>query len=278
MKLINTCLTTLFVLTLSTGSAIAQDSDSSRKYHPFLSENFHIGLGVFRPTKKRSLGVDTTVPGLSDSLDATDDQSTGLLKFRWRFTKNWHFGATYWKTDSSATDTLTEDFEFNDVIFLKDSTVSSGVDTSILRLFWGRSFFRQANHDWGVGVGLHWMEIDAFISGDIKTTPVVDPPLTGRAGASASAPLPNLGIWYMYSWSPKWVVTTRFDWLDVTFEEISGSMYDASVGVNYQMSKNFGLGIGYNAFRLDVDVKDNALSAGFESKQYGPRIDITWNW
>jgi hypothetical protein len=285
MKLINTCLTTLFVLALSTGSAIAQDSDSSRKYHPFLSENFHIGLGAFRPTKSRSLGGSTSIgSGASDSLDSTEDQSTGILNFRWRFTKNWHFQTTYWQTDSSTTDTLNKDYEspFDDLIFKQGSSISSGIDTSILRLFWGRSFFRKPNHDWGVGLGLHWLEIDASIQGTVDIVNPTPPPagieIVDRAAGSVSAPLPNMGIWYMYSWSPKWVVTTRLDWLDITFEEFSGSMYDASVGVNYQMSKHFGIGIGYNAFKLDVDVRKTEWDAGFETKQYGPRINITWNW
>lgn len=39
-----------------------------------------------------------------------------------------------------------------------------------------------------------------------------------RASASVCAPLPNFGVWYMHSWSPKWTITTRLDWLDVTFE------------------------------------------------------------
>jgi hypothetical protein len=283
MKLINTCLTTMFVLALSTGSAIAQDSDSSRKYHPFLSDKFRIGVGVYLPDKTTTLGADLTQIG-ADQLEGKDDQSTALLNFRWRFTKNWHFQTTYWKTDSSTTDTLNKDYEspFNDLIFKKGSTISSGIDTSILRLFWGRSFFRKPNHDFGVGAGLHWMELDAYVQGQLLISP---PPPSGdltdfhHESVSASVPLPNLGIWYMWSWSPKWVLATRLDWLDVTIDEISGSMYDVSVGVNYQMSKHFGMGLAVNGFALDVKVnRPNGWSGGLEAEQIGPRLNVTWNW
>jgi hypothetical protein len=171
MKLINSFITIMFVLALSTGSAIAQDSDSSRKYHPFLSDHFRIGVGVYRPSKTTTLGADLTEIG-ADQLEGKDDQSTALLNFRWRFTKNWHFAATYWNTDSSTQQTLTEPYTppFEDApTFLPGTSIGMGVDTTIARLFWGRSFFRKPNHDWGVGLGLHWLEIDAYVQGNIDT-------------------------------------------------------------------------------------------------------------
>jgi len=279
MKLINTCLTTMIFLALSTGSAIAQDSDSSRKYHPFLSDNFRIGVGVYTPSKKTTLGADLGSIG-AEKLEGEDDQSTALLNFRWRFTKNWHFATTYWNTDSTTQQTLTEDYTppFEDApTFKAGSFVGMGVDTTIARLFWGRSFFRKPNHDWGVGLGLHWLEIDAFVEGKVDIGGGIEE--ERHEGAKASVPLPNLGIWYMWSWSPNWVLTSRFDWLEVTVDEFSGSMYDVSVGLNYQMSDHFGLGFGLSGFLLDVEVNSPEWgNASLENRQFGPNLSVTWNW
>jgi hypothetical protein len=82
----------------------------------------------------------------------------------------------------------------------------------------------------------------------------------------------------MYSWSPKWVLSTRLDWLDVTIEEFSGSLYDASVGLNYQMSDHFGLGLAINGFKLNVEVNSTDWRGVFVTEQYGPRLNVTWNW
>ncbi len=278
MKFLNICISAFFLVSVSTGIANAQESDSSGKYHPFLSDNINIGLGVYRPSQKRRIGADPNDGGSSgESLDASDSQSTGLLNFRWRFTKNWSFQGTYWSTDSESEATLTEDFEFQGQVFQKDSFIKSEIDTSITRLFWGRSFFRKPSTDWGVGLGLHWLAIDVFLEGQILAIP--GPGLEfRRESASASVPLPNLGIWYMYSWSPKWVVTTRLDWLDITVEEFSGSLYDLSVGVNYQMSDHFGIGLAVNAFRLDVGVDRTDWTGELVLEQIGPRLNLTWNW
>jgi len=200
-----------------------------------------------------------------------------MLNFRWRFTKNWSFQGTYWNTDSESEKTLTEDFEFQDQVFQAGSFVRSEFDTSITRLFWGRSFFRRPSTGWGVGLGLHLLNIDALVEGQILALP--GPGLEfRRETASASVPLPNLGIWYMHSWSPKWVVMTRLDWLDITVEEFSGSLYDLSVGVNYQMSDHFGIGLAVNAFRLDVQVDGTDWRGGLLTEQIGPRLNVTWNW
>jgi len=280
MKLRKMCIAAFLLATSSTGVVSAQESDSSKNNHPFLSDTFNIGLGVFRPSLERKIEADSG-KGIGGSLEENDTQSTGILSFRWRYSKNWSFWATHWQTDSENQQLLTEDFDLGDdngTVFLKGSTIGSGIDVSITRLFFGRSFFRRPSTDWGVGVGLHWLDMKLFVEGDIKTSPQVDPPLKDRVDYSGAVPLPNLGIWYTYSWSPKWVVNTRLDWLDITIDEFSGSLFDASVGVNYQMSKHFGIGLAVNAFRLDVKVDSPKIRAGIEMDQIGPRLNITWNW
>jgi hypothetical protein len=275
----------LFLASVLVGVASAQESDSSGKYHPFLSDSFNIGLGVYRPYMKTVLGGSVPIGGgASDSIEGTNTQSTGSLNFRWRFTKNWSFQGTYWATDSAYQETLTKNFTFTgdqgeEIVFKAGSFIGIGLDTTIARLFVGRSFFRKSNHDFGVGAGLHWMELDAYVEGQIDTAPPGPTTEFRHEDASASVPLPNLGIWYMYSWSPKWVLVTRLDWLDVTIDEISGSMYDVSAGVNYQMSRHFGLGFAVNGFLLDVKVNNNTgWRGGLETSQLGPRLNVTWSW
>ncbi len=278
IKFLNICISAFFLVSVSAGVASAQESGSSSKYHPFLSDNFLIGLGVYRPSYRHEIGADPKTGGSpGESLDEPDSQSIGLLNFHWRYSKNWSFQGAYWNVDSDSEQILTENFEFQDQVFQAGSFVKSGVDTSITRLFWGRSFFRRPSTDWGVGLGLHWLDIDAFVEGQILADPGPGSEFS-RETASASVPLPNLGIWYMYSWSPKWVVTTRWDWLDVTYEEFSGNMYDLSVGVNYQMSDRFGIGLAFNAFRLDVQVDGTNWRGGLVNEQIGSLLNVTWNW
>ena len=122
------------------------------------------------------------------------------------------------------------------------------------------------------------MQIDAYVEGGVSVAGGGGFDGVKRESASGGAPLPNLGIWYMHSWSPKWVVITRLDWLDVTFDQFSGRLLDASVGVNYQMSDHFGVGLAVNAFDLNLGVDTDTEKFDFEASQYGPRLNLTWNW
>jgi hypothetical protein len=92
---------------------------------------------------------------------------------------------------------------------------------------------------------------------------------------NAGVPLPNLGVWYMYSWSPKWVFGARLDWLSVSIGDYSGGLSDLQVGVNYQMSKIFGIGLSYDRFNLNVDATSSDISGQIETGQAGPRLTLT---
>ncbi len=90
--------------------------------------------------------------------------------------------------------------------------------------------------------------------------------------------MPNLGVWYMYSWSPKWVFLASLDWLGVAVGDVSGGLTSVLVGVNYQASDTFGLGLSYHSFKFDVDVKGSDFGGRFETSQAGPRVTLTAAW
>ena len=112
MKYIKIVISTVFLLSLSVGVASAQESNGSDKYHPFLSTPFQIGLGLFSTTNDTELGAKNSDADLQDSVDASDDQSTGMINLRWRYTENWSFQANYWESSNDSRETLNEDFVF----------------------------------------------------------------------------------------------------------------------------------------------------------------------
>jgi hypothetical protein len=88
MKTYNLFISAILLTSLSAGVASAQDSDSADKYHPYLSDNFNVSLGVFRPRKKVTIGLNNGTE-VSEEFGTSDEQSTGALALRWRFTEKW---------------------------------------------------------------------------------------------------------------------------------------------------------------------------------------------
>ena len=279
MKALTIHLFALLLMAVFSGTVFAQQPGNSTDYHPFLSDKFHLGLGGFWPQKNMKLRVDGSVPGdeidFEEDLNFEESESTTSLNFRWRYSKNWSLWGQYWAVDSEASAILTEDIEWEDVIFKEGTFANSGSDVSITRIFLGRSFWKRPGHEFGVGGGIHWMKIDAFIEGQIITGSTTE---LHRETVETSLPLPNIGTWYMYSWSPKWLIEARLDWLSASIGNYSGGLWHAQGGINYQFSRTFGVGLAYSNFTLDLDVDESDWRGGIETQQHGPRLELTASW
>ncbi|MFA9421190.1 MAG: hypothetical protein ACERLB_13650 [Gammaproteobacteria bacterium] len=273
-------LTTCFLIAMLSSTVMAQESDSSTSYHPFLSDKFHLGIGGFWPQKTVKLRADGSSPGdeinFEEDLGFDESESTTSINFRWRYSKGWSFWAQYWKVDSEGSTVLEENYQWEDVIFKKGTFARAGSDFTVLRLFFGRAFkFGGPRQEFGVGAGLHVIEIDGFIEGEIITGTTTE---FHHEKAKATLPLPNIGAWYMYSWSPKWLVDARLDWLSASVGKYSGGLWHAQAGIHYQISQVFGIGFAYANFNLDADVDESDWHGSIETQQYGPRLELTASW
>lgn len=255
----------------------AQTSDD---YHPFLTDTFNLDLGVFWPAIDYSLQVNGLAPAKEVDFDKIlkldDYQSTPSVNFRWRFGKKWSFWGQYWDTSTTGGAILDEDIEWKDLVFKAGTFARTGIDVKVARVFFGREFSVSPKHEFGLGLGLHWMELGTFLEGEIKINEFSTE--FQRVKVGANYPLPNIGAWYMYSWSPKWVFQSRADWLSASIGSYSGSLWDVQAGVNYQFFKNFGVGVYYKAYLIDLDIDKTEWRGNVRMEQYGPLLTLTATW
>lgn len=277
MNIINKLLAILLVATVFSSPVAAQQAGD---YHPLLTAKFSLGIGAYFPEKDFNIRVDGSVPDkefdFDDALKFNTSDTTASLDFRWRFGEKWSVMGQYWSLDSSGGAILEQDIEWQDAVFREGTFASGGVDTTVARVFFGRVFSRSAQHEFGLGVGFHFMELDSFLEGEI----IVDENTTEfhRVSVDAAFPMPNIGGWYMYSWSPKWLFEARLDWLSASIGDYSGGILNAAAGINYQAFKNFGVGLYYNSFNVDVDIDKSDWRGSAETKQNGPFLALTATW
>jgi hypothetical protein len=277
MKTLTRSLLVALLSVLFLNSATAQTADD---YHPFLSDKFNLEVGVFLPQVDFTARVDGSHPDeeidFDEALNLNDSQSAASVNFRWRFGKKWSFWGQAWTTSNTGKAVLEEDIEWEDFIFKEGTFAKGGVDVDIIRAFFGREFNLGPEHELGVGFGLHWMNLDTFVEGEV----IIDDSTIDfqRVSASAAFPLPNFGVWYMYSWSPKWMFQTRGDWLKASIGDYSGSMWDAQLGINYQAFKNIGFGLYYKGFLVDVDIDKSDWHGRADLTQHGPLLTVSATW
>jgi len=277
MKILHSLVATAFLLAFVSGPVTAQTADD---YHPFLTDKFNVSVGLFWPDKEYELQVDGSLPGedidLDEQFNIKDYEETTSVNLRWRFGEKWSLWGQYWSTSESKSAILEEDINWEDVTFKQGTFAKAGIDMKIARTFFGRTFSTGPRYEFGAGLGLHWMDLSAFIKGEI----IADENTTGfhKASVSAGIPLPNIGAWYMYSWSPKWLFQARLDWLSASIGDYSGGLWNAQAGIHWQAFKRVGVGLYYNNFVIDLDVDKSDWHGAIEASQHGPYLALTASW
>ena len=229
----------------------------SEELHPYLERGFSLDLGVFYPDRELDLRVNGSVAGINDEIDfdgrrrlkSTDDIFAAELS--WRFRGRWSLVGQFFKTTDSIRVVLAEDIEWGNVVFGAGSNATTGVNFSLTRIFFGRQLGNNKFHDVGIGGGFHWLDMGAFIEGEVL---INGTPAAARRSVSAEAPLPNIGAWYKYSISPRWALRARLDLLSADVGDYDGLLLNVALGVNYRAFEHVGVGLNYNFFKLDVGI------------------------
>jgi len=250
--------------------------------HPALTEKFILHAGVFFPDRNFKIHVDGRGAGTNPNIDFEDEfglnksDQVFALEFGWRFGKKWSLLTQYFDTSGSRTAVLDEDIEWEDVVFAEGSNATAGQEFSVIRTFFGRRFNTNERHELGIGAGLHWFELGAFVEGEI----IVAGQGTQfrRESVSVNAPLPNVGVWYNYSLTPKWAFTSRLDYLSADIDDYSGSLVNLGVGINYRAFDRIGVGLSYNRLELDLSITKPDWRGGTETTYQGLFIYASGYW
>ena len=199
-------------------------------------------------------------------------------QLRWKFGSEgkWSLWGQYFKNKADGDAVLKEDTGWGDVIFREGTFVGAGVSVEVIRLLFGRSFIKNDQNDFGAGIGIHNLDLGAYIEGEI----LINDGGTGfhRGDTSKSQPLPNVGAWYLYSPAKKWTLHARVDWINANIGDYDGTLWNSNVGVNYQMFRHVGLGLSYQYFNIDLKVDNSGWRGGADTTYSGPVIALTGNW
>ncbi len=277
MKISTPLIAMLFLSILLSLPIQAQTADEQ---HPLLTDKYSIGIGAFIQDKDIKLRVDGRTPhreyDFDEAVGMSGDQTDGAAIFRWRFGKKWSLFGQVFDTSDSSNAVLEEDVEWEDVVFRAGTNVGAGVDMTIARIFFGRLFSASPRHEFGLGLGFHWFEFSTFIEGEV----LIEDESTGfvRESVDADAPLPNIGGWYAYAPSPKWLLTARLDWLYVDIGDYSGGLWNSAVGIQYQAFEHVGFALEYNYFNLNLDVDKSDWRGAMDLTYRGPFLSVTANW
>ena len=258
---------------------LAQSSD----YHSYLSDRFSASLGAMRSSNSFNFESDAIGdPGddidFDDSLNVSDHSTffNGLIKWKFGNEQKWVLAAQYFSNKATGDAILTEDIEWDGLTFREGTNVEAGVKLAVSRLFVGRNFIKNEQTEFGLGIGLHNLDLSVYIEGEF----IIDDETTEvqRSEVSGNQPLPNIGGWYNYSPGKKWLIHGRIDWISAEIGSYDGSLWNTSVGVAYQPWRHVGFDLYWQYFNLDLKVDKNSWKGGAKMTYSGPVLGMTFNW
>jgi hypothetical protein len=222
--------------------------------NPVLQHPFRFTVGAFyaststvaRLDASGGVGVDVN---FEDALGLDDRKLVAEGAMYWRFTKRWHLDVSYFGVTRRATRTISQDIEWGDQVFPTGAEVDSSFRLSDLRTAVGYSFFRTSDKEVGIGLGLHATGMRARLTDAAGNV--------GEAG-DITAPLPVASFYANVALTNTWAMTTRADWLSLSYDDYSGDIRYVALDIIYQPFRNFGFGFGWHSLitNLSVDKTD----------------------
>jgi len=259
-------------------SANAQQDDPAQK---LIDARFDVDIGVFFPDKKRAFQVNgadgfENIDIGDEELKFKSSEETFAVEIGWQFGERWQVEGQYFSVADGRTATLSEDVEWEDVVYQAGSSVSVATSFKVIRLFFSRNFTTAPYHNFGIGLGINQMQIRVAIAGEAL--------IQGGSTEFRSevvrteAPMPNIGAWYNRRLSPRWVFSTRLDWLRVSIDPYDGSIVNAAVALDYVLGENFAFALNYNYFDLNAGIRDSGWRGEAQIRFHGPYISIKAFW
>lgn len=235
-------------------------------------DRFAAGLGWYRPNVDTQVrvadaesGISGTLLDLESDLDLKNRDAQVTFDLHWRFARRHAIEFEYVELKRKATQQIEFDIEYDDEVFAVDETLETVFDTSVSRLGYRFSFINDEKIEASASFGLHITDLKVGLN-------LVDE--VDKSFNEVTAPLPAIGGAFKYRFNEQWDAQFRAEWLDIEVGDFDGSLTNFIAEVSWHPWKNFGFGLGYNFWELDVKVTDADLTGQVEYQFRGPKFEL----
>jgi outer membrane protein with beta-barrel domain len=253
---------------LACGLAAAQGTAGN--VHPALRDTWTFQLGAYVPTVETTArlnstaGAQGTQVSFEDDLGFDDRKAMPNFLASVRLGERWKLEFEYLSLSRSSTRAISRTINWGDNVYAIGTTVSADFDSDIYRFSGGYSFIKDNQRELGVSLGLHATDFKASLAAA---------GIGGQTG-DALAPLPTIGLYGAYAFSPKWLLSGRLDYFSLNYNDYDGSLVNFNAGIDYRFTRHFGAGVGYRYVDYDLTVTKSKFHGGVNYKFSGPMFYV----
>lgn len=255
---------------LTSGLATGQE-ETSWKVHPYLQDKWNFQLGVFYPNVETTARLDNsalqrgTEIDFESDLDLDERKALGSILASVRLGEKWKIEFEYFGLNRSGTKQISRTINWGDNTYNIGGVVNASFDSDVYRLSAGYSFVKDDQKEFGVALGLFTTDFAAELSSAIG----------GVRKADTLAPLPTIGAYGAYAFSPRWLAFGRVDLFSLNYDQYDGSLVNAQIAGEYRFTRRFGVGLGYRYVSYNLESTDSDWHGDITYKFHGPSLYFT---
>jgi len=216
-------------------------------------------FGNFETTiQVQGQGTNNAGFDLEDVLGLEEEASTARIDFDLRLGQRHHVLASYYTLDRSASRTIDQEIEFEDSVFQIGAEIAAFMDIDIVKASYKYDVWQDRRNEFGLSLGVHTMLTEVGLSGEATINGGGGGTVQSSERARTDLPLPVVGAHFDSLVAPDLVLKVSSEFFAVELDEFGGFLFDNQIYLEWRFAENFGLGLGYNHFLVDVDLEEDA--------------------
>ena len=245
-----------------------------------IPDQFRIALGGYAVVRYDSV-MSLTDPNLGagisispeDTLGLDTKQSVSRLDGYYRFTKTHALTYSWYKISTDGNKTIEEEFDWIDengdtITIPVGANADTSLDYDIFKLGYLWSFHHTDKVVMSAGVGLHMTRIAIDLRTDTTST-----------GAEAkdvdtSLPLPVFSFSSVYHVTPRFYWHLKQEFFALESDKWDGNYTDSTLGIEYRVLHNVGLGIALSSNSLTLIEKEDDYIFSYDNRITGVLINV----
>lgn len=211
------------------------------------TEKFSIGLGAFATDQNSNTRLDGDGSEIDFEKDLGLDSSGTFFRMDgyYRFNSKHRLDFSFYDLSRDSVIPIDRELMFGDSTYDVDTTLSSNFDTFIIKGGYTYTFMQRDRGYLGLSLGLYTadtkIKLSAPTQGSVETKGV-------------TAILPVAGLRGEYAMTPKWTLRGNGEIFKYGIDDIDGSFTDVYAGIDYKLTEQLAIGLGYNKVLLKIDV------------------------
>lgn len=190
-----------------------------------------------------------------DTFDMPESRDIVHAEFNWRINKGRHFiDVGYMGLNRDGTNTLEEDLEWGDFVYLANSEVTGRFKSTFPYAAWRYAFLDLPQVRISGSAGIDYLMLEAGVEARGGVTDPNGVPVSGAVEeeVSLSAPVPQLGLQLDWALSKHLSVLMYLRQIYVNVAGIDGGVGQSTARLNWWFSRHAGVAIGLDKQSIDL--------------------------